>query len=364
MTHTASAIITTTINVPTLLRDYLADAQEHGHVVKIIVAGDRKTPAEVPAYCAELQRAFGSEVLYMGVDAQEEYLHQFPRLATFLPWNSVQRRNVAILKAYEEGFSTIITIDDDNYLSEKNFLGGHQQVGSICDIDCINADHGWFNNCHFLRDVHGREFFARGYPVRERRRTSREFRRERGRGKIVVNGGLWLGDPDIDAVTRLAAPIDATEYVCEGNFALAVGTWCPFNSQNTALARDVIPAYFLSPHVGRFDDIWASYIVKHCADHFGDFISFGHPLVRQNRNAHNLWHDLDLERLGMQWTEAFCASIAATKLTGTTYAECTEEILSELERWVGAEQGLGETYRSRLLLFVHGYRLWLSIVGK
>jgi hypothetical protein len=40
---------------------------------------------------------------------------------------------------------------------------------------------------------------------------------------------------------------------------MANGTWCPFNSQNTALHRDLIPAYVLSPLIGRMDDIWARY---------------------------------------------------------------------------------------------------------
>jgi hypothetical protein len=62
---------------------------------------------------------------------------------------------------------------------------------------------------------------------------------------VVVNAGLWLGDPDVDAVTRICNDINAEQYTREQSFALARGTWCPFNSQNTALWRGVIPAYCL-----------------------------------------------------------------------------------------------------------------------
>ena len=71
------------------------------------------------------------------------------------------------------------------------------------------------------------------------------------------------------------------------------------------LREKAIPSYFLSPHIGRFDDIWGSYFLKRVADYFDDAISFGFPLVKQDRNDHNLWHDLDLELFGNQNTETF-----------------------------------------------------------
>jgi len=46
-------------------------------------------------------------------------------------------------------------------------------------------------------------------------------------------------------------------YTRDSSYVMANGTWCPFNSQNTALHRDLIPAYVLSPLIGRMDDIWA-----------------------------------------------------------------------------------------------------------
>jgi len=58
------------------------------------------------------------------------------------------------------------------------------------------------------------------------------------------------------------------------NIALYPGTWSPFDSQNTALMRDAVPAYFLSPYTARYDDIWGSYIVTRIAEHFGDVVSY------------------------------------------------------------------------------------------
>jgi len=64
---------------------------------------------------------------------------------------------------------------------------------------------------------------------------------------------LWDGDPDIDAIARLfMMPTvnysDINKPYCSNKIA-------PFNSQNTFLAREVIPYYSVLPHVGRMDDI-------------------------------------------------------------------------------------------------------------
>jgi hypothetical protein len=52
---------------------------------------------------------------------------------------------------------------------------------------------------------------------------------------------MWLGDPDIDAMARLCLMLNATAYTRSDSYALAPDTWSPFNSQNTAVRREVRP---------------------------------------------------------------------------------------------------------------------------
>jgi hypothetical protein len=128
--------------------------------------------------------------------------------------------------------------------------------------------------------------------------------------------------------------------------------------------REVVLAYFLSPYVGRYDDIWASYIVSRIAQHLGDVIAFGDPLVRQERNPHDLWKDLDAERNGMILTDGFCAALRAITLTGTGYQECFGEVCQKLdEAWeVGANwTDSQEQWRAKLL---EGLRIWHEVFDK
>ena len=68
-----------------------------------------------------------------------------------------------------------------------------------------------------------------------------------------------------------------------------------FNSQNTAVIRELIPAWFMMPGVGRHDDIYASLIVQRVARERGYHVHFGPPFTYQQRNEHNLVTDLRAE---------------------------------------------------------------------
>ena len=61
-----------------------------------------------------------------------------------------------------------------------------------------------------------------------------------------------------------------------------------FNSQNTAVIRELAPAFFMVPQWGRYDDIFASLMVQRLMRERGLVTHFGQPFVWQQRNAHDL----------------------------------------------------------------------------
>ena len=74
---------------------------------------------------------------------------------------------------------------------------------------------------------------------------------------------------------------------------------------------------FMSPHIGRHSDIFASYVIARLAEHFDDVIAFGMPLANHARDTYprDLWHDFDIEKWGMQNTDIFCDTLRDMKLT-------------------------------------------------
>lgn len=358
------SLVTTTINEPVLLLEYAKDLVENGYKdVDIIVTGDNKTKQDAKSLCDKVQRDFGIETIYMDVNDQKQYMDKFPLLKEFIPFNCIQRRNVSILKAYERGAEMIVTIDDDNFIAQKNYFKSHDIVGKEVELKTISSDNSWLNVCQWLTDENSRKFYHRGYSFLHRQKDGK-LTETMQKGKVIVNAGLWLGDPDLDAVTRIGTPINVVEYQRPDNFALANGTYSPFNSQNTAIHRSIIPAYFLCSGIGRYDDIWASYVIRRIADHFGDLIAFGYPLVTQNRNVHILWNDLDQERLGMELTNQLCDVFRACQLTENTYAGCAKELIAHLESFVNSEKNMTERHSAFYKHFIKGYNYWIDyLVG-
>ena len=120
---------------------------------------------------------------------------------------------------------------------------------------------------------------------------------EKGRARpshVDVQADFWNGDPDIDAFCRME---HAPE--CDfdpGSFPMCAKKMGPFNSQNTFIAGKCLRDYFLFPHIGRMDDIWASYYVQAK----GYRVVWNKASVYQERNVHDLVRDMKQEYLGLR----------------------------------------------------------------
>jgi hypothetical protein len=241
-----------------------------------------------------------------------------------------------MMRAYEQGADKIITLDDDNLATGCDMIGEHY-VGSRY-LQTYTSDSGWLNVCSFLKEENNIEFYHRGFPSKQRWTTPFVTKNYMA-VNAVVNAGFWLDDPDVDAITRLERRVRVTGYkpTWGESVALAPGTWTPFDCQNTALARKIIPAYFLSPYIGRHSDIFASYVINRLAEHFGDVIVFGGPLVLHSRHPHDLWKDLSAEREGMKLTDGFCDALRLIQLDAKSYHKGFGQIIEGLYGWAEAD---------------------------
>ena len=344
-----TTVVTTTIYEPTFLKAYAENAKKYGHDVDFIVIGDKKTPESAWELCDSIENC-----LYYDLDAQYWYLKQHPELARHLPENSIARRNIGHLMAYERGADCTIMLDDDNLsISDQDFVGRHNAVGTAVDLPVYSSNSRWYNVCKALQESSGVEFYARGYPPAQRWNDG-DTSLDQYTCRVAVNGGLWVNDPDIDALTRLERPLK-TSGMHQGwpkAFALALGTWSPWNCQNTAISRAALPSYFLSPFTGRHLDIWASYITTRCAEAMGQVISFGEPLAFHDRSPHNLYKDLEQELSWIQATDEFVRVLRESDIGGGSYSECLGSVIDALED--GWNHSVKEKY-------LEGLRIWNDI---
>tara|TARA_B100000989_G_scaffold125527_1_gene93069 strand:+ start:9929 stop:10849 length:921 start_codon:yes stop_codon:yes gene_type:complete len=265
-------IISTTINPPTKAIRKFDNLKDW----KLIVSGDLKTPSNY-----KLKNG-----IYLSPKDQEKISK---KLSDLVGWNCIQRRNFAMILAYKKGADIIATVDDDNIpLSNwhKNLII-HKRLKSFKYFTKEEAfDPISVTNYKYL--------WHRGFPIQILKDKNKKKKKKIISSNFDIQADFWNGDPDIDAICRM-------EHAPECKFKASVFPFTsnklsPFNSQNTYLKRKVIKHYFLYPHIGRMDDVWASYYVEAK----GFKVLYNKPSVYQKRNIHNLTEDMKREYIGYE----------------------------------------------------------------
>jgi len=364
-----AAIVLTTINVPNLLEDYAENFLRFGHSnLGFIVIGDRRTSNEECEKIANRLKDKGFEAYYFDVASQELWLKDFPKLAKIIPYNSDNRRNLGFLIAAQYGAQTIISIDDDNYVTGDDFYGGHSIVGTSQSIKTVHSSNGWVNPCSFLEFSEARIVFPRGFPFSKRLNNKVKFAVDDG--MIVLNMGLWVGVPDVDAVTHLNGPITSLGLRSDvDRIMLDVGEFGPINTQNTAFHRSILPCYYYvlmglkveGLILDRYGDIWSGYFAKKVIDKVGDRVSIGKPLTEHRRNLHNLFNDLRAELLGMILTEKIVEFLEDCNLDNKTYKDAYLELADKLSTTPIDDKPVIRRYMKRI---ANAMRVWVEACDK
>jgi hypothetical protein len=264
-------IVTTTINPPTEAIRHFDSMSDWD----LVVIGDLKTPTDY-----KLKR--GS---YYGPEEQEKY---DKALSDAIGWNCIQRRNIGTLIARDMNADVVAMIDDDNIPTPD--WGKDVAVGRELEVNYYETELPVFDP---IGATNYPWLWHRGFPLQLL--PQRDYRRKRRlRLKIDVQADFWDGDPDIDAICRME---HAPECKFDPDyFPFAANKFAPFDSQNTFLSRVILKDYFLFPHIGRMDDIWAAYYVQAK----GYRVAFAKASVFQRRNPHDLVRDMRQEYLGYE----------------------------------------------------------------
>jgi hypothetical protein len=282
------------------------------------VIGDRKTPdLEV----VEFLRKHVPYHAYYGIDRQHNFGYKCSRL---IGENSIQRRNIGFLEALKWGADIVVSVDDDNACLNKTYFSDFESVlgcsrainkvtvksgGSFSHTEIgyelgpvvwnglkASSPSGWFDVGTLLQP----KAPHRGFPHTKKAEPAFAPVTD---AKIGVAAGICLGDPDVSAYERIAnAPVvyNVSEVLRSGIVVDPRETWTVFNSQNTAVIRELVPAWFMLSGTGRADDIFASLVVQRAMRQTGNYTHFGMPFVLQQRNVHDLVRDLEQEVWGMQ----------------------------------------------------------------
>ena len=196
--------------------------------------------------------------------------------------HSDEVRNLGFYVALREGADIIITLDDDVTPNGNDPIQEH--------LDALSKEYPttWFN-------PFGDTVFMRGFPYEAR-----------SEAPAWVSHGIWKGDLDLDAPTRLLNPKpEAQSYIGP----IPHGCLTPISGMNLAFKREIASyVYFapMSPAFGykRFSDIWMGIHLKRELDARQAALVHGYSTVWHTRQS-DVFKSLIAEGPGLEANETY-----------------------------------------------------------
>jgi hypothetical protein len=292
-------IITSIFNPTEAIEAFAALPDYH-----LVVVGDKKTPA---GWHFE-------NCTFLNVDDQ---LNLSLSLANTIPFNHYGRKMLGYVYAMQQGADIIIDTDDDNIpyknWSFPDFKG--EYLSSRTDL-------GWVNVYHHYSE---QPIWPRGLPLRHVKagRDVLQWQEEKKMQHIGIWQGLADEDPDVDAIYRLTSDVPCI-FNKKEPIVLEKGTVSPFNSQNTAIRKELFPLLFLPSFVTfRFTDILRGIIAQPILWEHDYRLGFTGATVVQKRNVHDYFRDFESEVPMYLYTEksfeAVCNAMSKASIKDNLY---------------------------------------------
>jgi hypothetical protein len=255
--------------------------------------------------------------------------------AKICPLGHYARKNIGYLLAMRSEACLILETDDDNIPRTEFWRDRHLRVRA----PLFNAE-GWVNIYRYFTDA---LIWPRGLPLDAIRGSLPPLESLALQDLTCpIQQGLADENPDVDAIYRLVLPLPQN-FRADRQVALGAGSWCPFNSQNTAWWPQAYPLLYLPAYCSfRMTDIWRSFVAQKIAWVNSWNVLFHGPNVWQERNDHNLMRDFADEVPGYLNNRSMCEALNSLNLEPGIEAipanleRCYQSLVSH--GWVGKQE--------------------------
>jgi len=297
---------------------------------------------------------------------------QSDRYCTVIPLRCHAETSFGFLVSYEEGADFVFEIDDDVYPTEEHCLiSGHVRNLSQTPAISVASPSRWYNTLENVILNTEEPIFPRGHPYSPDTRNS-DFAWQSTETSSVLNMGLWLDHPDLDAVTILYyGGLDGrckirSQTLRRPRVIVERGTYFAICSMNTMFRAEIVPAFYqlYMNYLGldRFDDIWSGLFLKKIADHLGFSLSLGVPLGYHRKTPRNTFTNIKAELEGIETNEILWRIVDKIELDGRTWFDSYQSLILNLEK---EAHGINDrSQRDLIQLQVSKMGIWLEIIDK
>ena len=315
----------------------LANHERSEVKVIIIDEGNRKMRIQNDAHLENVPH------VHYGPGEREQWFKDafgsaYRRYGSLVPEKCHAETSFGFLLAFQEQADVILEIDDDVHISE-NFLQDHMDNLTNRNGVTVQAEGKWYNTMENL--VLNVDFveYPRGHPYNPDTRSNAYSWKPSG-DQCVLNMGLWLGCPDLSALTIAhyggldgTCGIESTAYRRE-KVVVGEGTYFALCSMNTLFRTNIVPAFYQlymnTLGIDRFDDIWSGIFLKKIADHLGNKVCLGKPSGVHSKRKRNVFNDLSKELQGIAMNERLWPLVDEAELSSKNYADSYLELAEHL----------------------------------
>jgi len=335
-------LIVPTIRNHECLREYFANAREHGFDLdRLFVVLVTEEFCDLAGMRAMLTEEGVAGAVFDGPGRRAwlddrgltEYAHLIPEAS-----HAQTSFGLLYLWAHEQFEYGVFVDDDTRPHPEYDYFGTH-----LANLEregtqrAVTSDSQWVNVL-YQTDT---DLYPRGYPYAA---TDEEIATDTARvTDVVASQGLWTNVPDLDAVRILMdgdlrgqAQTRTTAADFGEGFVVGENNYLTVCSMNLAFEREIVPAFYQFPmddnpwDVGRFDDIWSGVVLKRACDLLGTQVYTGEPLCEHNKAPRSTFDDLQNEVAGLELNEHFWEVVDGAGDGADSYAEVSRAIAEAL----------------------------------
>jgi hypothetical protein len=372
--HTKIYIVVASINVLSNIHGFKREITKLKDNVKVVIIDEGDEV--IRQKNKEILKDFNYEFYGPRERAQwfkDHFINNYEKYSSIIPEKCHAETSFGFLVAYEEGADVILELDDDCFhVSGHSLIEDHLNNLLSGGGYIVSSSSKWYNTIENLVLNNDFVVFPRGHPYAPEARIERYNWKKTNNSKCILNMGLWVGCPDLDALTIFYnGGLDGRCSIKSiglkrDKVIVDKGTYFAICSMNTSFQRKIVPAfyqlYMKAMGIDRFDDIWSGIFIKKIADHLGDRICLGKPLVYHDKRPRSTFRDLKAELEGMIMNEVLWKIVDSLELKGKDYFDCYLEIADGIERNI---ERFGEkVHRDFISLQVEKMKLWLEVVDK
>lgn len=308
-------VVFCTIRATKSFQSYAENFRKYGHSPDVLVVDETGDTRK------HIQNGFGNlPVEFFGEKERQEWFTKNHISPQTVPDKTTDVIGFSLLVANRRNYDMIVFVDDDTYpLPNGDFLGQHWKNLSDLKIDVCCSVNEWVN-------PHP-EMFSRGYPY-SLRATYKPYIIQGPHTPPILNMGLWLNVPDLNAVDYLYHGSLTGRYnycgLLNGESYVLGSSYMPLSRMNISLKPKIIPAFYQLTGdafgMGRYGDVFSGLFLMKIAKHLGDCVSYGQPHCIHNKEPRDVFKDIKSECEAIKLNEKMYQVLDKIKLQGNNYS--------------------------------------------